>query len=193
MLLLFFIWKKISSKNEDQVQTDAYIIMNQIRKMNKMVVLEQDISTLTKHTFNYDLIGRDYLPAKNLTRNKVTVGVFTKTNAQISYDLNKMKIEVDSTRKKLIIKQLPNPDIKIIPSIEIQSLDDSFFNRISEEDIKSVTKNAKEIAYKTVDQTKLKAEGKKQLMQNLDQIMVLAKALNYKIEDQTNTFDQSKL
>jgi hypothetical protein len=37
-----------------------------------------------------------------------------------------MKIEVDSTNKKLIIKELPNADIKIFSDAEISSLDDSF-------------------------------------------------------------------
>jgi hypothetical protein len=65
---------------------------------------------------------------------------YTKTNAQVSYDLNKMKIKVDSINKKLVITELPDADIRITPSVEIQSLDDSFFNRISEKDIKNVTR-----------------------------------------------------
>jgi hypothetical protein len=37
-----------------------------------------------------------------------------------------MKIEVDSINKKLVITELPDADIRITPSVEIQSLDDSF-------------------------------------------------------------------
>jgi hypothetical protein len=40
-----------------------------------------------------------------------------------------MKIEVDSANKKLIIKEIPNADIKIFTDAEITSLDDSFFDR----------------------------------------------------------------
>ena len=96
-----------------------------------------------------------------------------------------MKLEVDSINKKLIIKELPDADIRITPSVEIQSLDDSFINRISEKDIKNVTQKAKETAIKSVNQNQLRTEGRKQLMENLDNIFVLAKALNYTIEDQT--------
>ena len=46
---------------------------------------------------------------------------------------------------------------------------------------------------KTVDQTKLRNEGRKQLLQNLNDIFVLAKALKYEVVDDTNTFDLSKL
>lgn len=173
MLILFFSFK-MSEKTE---KSDYYILTNQISKMNKMVVLEQDFSAMQKTKFGYEFLG------KEMTSNSIIT--YTKTNAQVSYDLNKMKIEVDSINKKLIIKELPNADIRITPSVEIQSLDDSFINRISEQDIKNVQQKAKQAAIKSVDQNKLRSEGHQQLMENLNNIFVLAKALNYKIEDQT--------
>lgn len=145
--------------------------------MNKMVVLEQDFSAMQKTKFGYEFFG------KEMTSNSVIT--YTKTNAQVSYDLNKMKMEVDSVNKKLIITDLPNADIRITPSVEIQSLDDSFINRISEKDIKTVQQKAKQTAINSVDQNKLRNEGKQQLMENLNNIFVLAKALNYTIEDKT--------
>lgn len=187
MLLLFFIWNSITKKSEDQVQNDFYIITNQIKKMNKMVVIEQDFSSMQKTKVTSELLG-GMLP--NIEKEIIT---FTKTNAQVSYDLNKMKLEVDSVNKKLIIKELPNADIKITPSVEIQSLDDSFFNRFEQKDFQKITKSAKDNAYQVVNQNNLRNEGRKQLLENLDHIFVLAKALNYTIEDQTGTFDKSKL
>lgn len=186
-LLLFLIWKKITSNAEDKVQTDYYIITNQIRKMNKLVVMEQDFSSMQKTKISSQLAG-GFLPAS-----EKQIITFTKTNAQVSYDLNKMTLNVDSIGKKLIIKELPNADIKIIPSVEIQSFDDSFFNRFNENEIKKITNSAKENAIKTVNQNRLRSEGRTQLLKNLNQIFVLAKALNYKIEDQTGTLDTSKL
>ena len=187
MLLLFFIWNAITKKSEDKVQNDYYIISNQITKMNKLVVMEQDFSSMQKTNISSELLG-GMLP--KFEKQLIT---FTKTNAQVSYDLTKMKIEVDSINKKLIIKELPNADIRITPSVEIQSLDDSFFNRFDEKDFQKITKSAKENAYKSVNQTRLRNDGRKQLLENLENIFVLAKALNYKIEDQTGQIDVSKL
>lgn len=169
------------------MQNDYYIISNQITKMNKLVVMEQDFSSMQKTNISSELLG-GMLP--KFEKELIT---FTKTNAQVSYDLTKMKIEVDSINKKLIIKELPNADIRITPSVEIQSLDDSFFNRFDEKDFQKITKSAKENAYKSVNQTRLRNDGRKQLLENLENIFVLAKALNYKIEDQTGQIDVSKL
>jgi hypothetical protein len=150
-----------------------------------MVVLEQNTSSMQKTKMGYEFFG------KEVSSNSIIT--YTKTNAQVSYDLNKMKMEVDSVNKKLIITELPEPEIRITPSVEIQSLDDSFFNRISEKDIKNVTQKAKATAINSIDQNRLKGEGKQQLMENLNTIFVLAKALNYTIEDQTGKLGVLKL
>ena len=182
------MWNALTKKAEDKVENDYYIITNQIRKMNKMVVMEQDFSSMQKTKITSQILGSKLLPS---TEKEIIT--FTKTNAQVSYDLNKMKIEVDSINKKLIIKELPAADIRIIPSVEIQSMDDSFFNRFSDKDFQKITKSAKDNAYKTVNQTRLRSDGRKQLTENLEQIFVLAKALNYTIEDQTGQINLNNL
>ncbi|MCY0968399.1 DUF4230 domain-containing protein [Chryseobacterium wangxinyae] len=185
MVILFFSFRSCLKISEKTEKSDYYILTNQISKMNKMVVLEQDISSMQKTKMGYEFFGRE------MTSNSIIT--YTKTNAQVSYDLNKMKIEVDSVNKKLIITALPNPDIRITPSVEIQSMDDSFLNRISEKDIKNVQQKAKQTALKSIDQNKLKNDGKQQLLENLNNIFVLAKALNYTIEDETGRLGILKL
>ena len=184
-LLMVYFFKNFG---KDEANTDYYILTNQISKMNKMVVLEQDFSSMQKTKITSKLLGLDVLPSS-----QKELVIFTKAKAQVSYDLHKMKLEVDSANKKLIIKELPNADIKIFTDAEISSLDDSFFDRFTQEDFKRITTNAKKNAEKTVDQTKLRNEGRKQLMKNLNEIFVLAKALHYDIIDETNSFDFSKL
>lgn len=183
--IIFFSFRSCFDISKKTESSDYYILTNQILKMNKMVVMEQNTSSMQKTKMGYELFG------KEMTSNSIIT--YTKTNAQASYDLNKMKIKVDSVNKKLIITDLPDAEVKITPSVEIQALDDSFFNRISEKDIKNVTAKAKQTAYKSIDQNKLRTEGRKQLMENLNTIFVLAKALNYTIEDQTGTLGTLKL
>lgn len=184
-LLTIYFFKNFG---KDEANTDYYILTNQISKMNKMVVLEQDFSSMQKTKITSKLLGLDVLPSS-----QKELVIFTKAKAQVSYDLHKMKLEVDSANKKLIIKELPNADIKIFTDAEISSLDDSFFDRFTQEDFKRITTNAKKNAEKNIDQPKLRNEGRKQLLQNLNDIFVLAKALKYEVVDDTNTFDLSKL
>ena len=185
MLVIFFGLKKCSSLSEEKSTSFNYLLTNQITKMNKLVVVEQDFSSIQKTKLSYEILG------KKISDNEIVT--VTNTNAQVSYDLKKMKLEVDSINKKLIIVELPNAEIKIDPNVEIRSLDDSFLNRIDEDQIKKVTRSAKEAAIKRVDQNRLKNDGRQQLKENLNQIFVLAKALNYEIVDKTGQIDTSKL
>lgn len=171
------LWQK--KEEERNTRNDYYLITNQIQKMNKLVVMEQDFSSIQKTKINTEILGGIF------PKTEKEIIAFTKTNAQVSYDLNQMKLLVDSTRRKIVIQSLPQANIKIIPSVEIQSMNDSFLNRIKDTDIQKIQKRAKEYAIKQVDENQLRTEGRKQLLENLTQIFVLAKALDYNIEDQT--------
>lgn len=177
----FGVYKWAVQKNEKVERNDYYIIANQIQKMNKMVVIEQDFSSMQRTKMSRELLGG------TIPGTEKSIITYTKTNAQVSYDLNKMKIEVDSIQKKLIIRELPEPQIRIIPSVEIQSMDNALLSSFDEDEIKKVTQTAKENAHKMVDKSKLLQAGHHQLKENLQQIFVLAKALDYTIEDQTST------
>lgn len=177
----FGLYKWAVQKNEKVERNDYYIIANQIQKMNKMVVIEQDFSSMQRTKMSRELLGG------TIPGTEKSIITYTKTNAQVSYDLNKMKIEVDSIQKKLIIRELPEPQIRIIPSVEIQSMDNALLSSFDEDEIKKVTQTAKENAHKMVDKSKLLQTGHHQLKENLQQIFVLAKALDYTIEDQTST------
>lgn len=187
-LLIGLLLKNFFTRSNENVDNSYYVITNQIRKMNKMVVMEQDFSTLQRTKMSTEILGGGLFP----TMDKEIV-TFTKTNAQVSYDLNQLKLEVDSTNRTLTIRSIPEPEIRIIPSVEISSVDDSFFNRIEQKDLQKIQKQAKDHAVKSVNQKKLIDESKVQLRKNLDQIFVLAKALNYEIVDETGSMNLLKL
>lgn len=181
MLILFFAWQGFTKATKPEVYSDYYLIQNQISKMNKLVVVEQDFSSLQRTSIKSELLGSKYLP---VSEKKILL--FTKTNVQVSYDLNQMKIKVDSINKKLIISALPKPMIKINPSVDIQAMEDSFFDRFNEKDLKKIIQKAKSEAYKQVEQETLKQQAHRQLIENLNEIFVLAKALHYEIVDETH-------
>lgn len=147
--------------------------------MNKMVVLEQNFSSFQTHKDAAFTIGKyDILPKEMV--------LYSTAKAQVSYDLSQMKTKVDSVHKKLIIESLPPADIKIFPETKIYFMNDYALNRFDQASLQSIMSSAKENMVKSIDKKKMEEEGRKQLMQNLNDLFVLAKALHYKIEDKTN-------
>lgn len=186
MLLIFFAWKGFSEKKAAAINQDYYLITNQINKMNKMVVAEQNFSSFQTHkSAALSIAGYDVLPKEMV--------LYTTAKAQVTYDLSKMKIDVDSLHKKLIIQSIPNAEIKIYPDVKIHFMDDYALNRFDKADINGIMESAKQNMVKSIDQNKLRTEGHQQLIKNLNDIFVLAKALNYQIIDNTNTLGLQKL
>ena len=95
--LLVFFFQKNTEKEAEAINKDYYILSNQIEKMNKMIVLEQNFSSFQTHKSSaFELGGMEFLSKEMV--------LYTTAKAQVTYDLKKLKMEVDSTNKKLIIK-----------------------------------------------------------------------------------------
>lgn len=186
-VFLFLSWRSCNKKEDAAlVNQDYYLITNQIQKMNKMVVLEQDFSSFQTHKSSAaSIAGFDILPREMI--------LYTTAKAQVSYDLKKMKIDVDTVSKKVILEEIPQPEIKIFPDVKIHFMDDYAINRFTQKDINGVMESAKKNMAKSVNQESLKQQSQQQLKDNLNDIFVLAKALHYTIEDKTNTFPPTEL
>ena len=186
-VFLFLSWRSCNKKEDAAlINQDYYLITNQIQKMNKMVVLEQDFSSFqTNKSSAASIAGFDILPREMV--------LYTTAKAQVSYDLKQMKIDVDTVNKKVILQELPQPEIKIFPDVKIHFMDDYAINRFTQKDINGVMESAKKNMAKSVNQNNLKKQSQKQLKDNLNDIFVLAKALHYSIEDKTNTFPATEL
>jgi len=177
-LLFVSVWRGCKEKKSEAINQDYYLITNQISKMNKMVFLEQNFSSFHTHkSAAFKFGGYDILPKEMV--------LYTTAKAQVTYDLKQMKIDVDTINKKLVITELPRAEIKIYPDVKIHFMDDYTMNRFDQKSINGIMESAKQNIVKSVDQKKLEQEGHEQLVHNLNDIFVLAKALNYKIEDKT--------
>ncbi len=181
--LLAYFYINFNKEESQVINKDYYILNNQIDKLNKMIVLEQNFSSFQTHKSSAFRLGNiDVFPKEMV--------LYSTAKAQVSYDLKKMKIEVDSIQKKLIVKELPSPEVKIFPEVKIHFMDDYAVNRFSKTDLNNILESAKRNMRKNINQEKLKFDAKKQLLSNLDEIFVLARFLDYKIEDETQQLNE---
>ena len=181
--LLAYFYINFNKEESQVINKDYYILNNQIDKLNKMIVLEQNFSSFQTHKSSAFRLGNiDVFPKEMV--------LYSTAKAQVSYDLKKMKIEVDSIQKKLIVKELPSREVKIFPEVKIHFMDDYAVNRFSKTDLNNILESAKRNMRKNINQEKLKSDAKKQLLSNLDEIFVLARFLDYKIEDETQQLNE---
>jgi Protein of unknown function (DUF4230) len=178
---VFYIGKAFKGSDDHQINKDYDVLVHQLSKLNKMIVLEQNYSSFQTHKSHREFAGLSFFP-------KALV-LYTTAKAQVTYDLQLMKVEVDKQNKRLVIKQIPEPEIKIFPDLKIHAMDDSMFNSFDQESLNQISQSAKANLSKSINQNQLKQEAKKQLMANLSSIFVLAKALNYTLVDESKSLN----
>ncbi|NAW51781.1 DUF4230 domain-containing protein [Elizabethkingia argentiflava] len=177
-LLFVSVWRQYTERKAKFINQEYYLLSNQIDKMNKMLVLEQNFSSFQTHkSAIFQVSGYDILPKEMV--------LYTTAKAQVTYDLKNMKINVDSLQKKLIITNLPRAEIKIYPDVRIHFMDDYALNRFDQKSINEIIASAKQNMLKSINKKKLEQQGHEQLIRNLNDLFVLARALHYKIEDRT--------
>ncbi|MBS7333908.1 MAG: DUF4230 domain-containing protein [Weeksellaceae bacterium] len=177
IIITFFGIKSCEKKSYTE---DSRVIAYQINKMNKMVVAEQSLSEIYTHTSKKSLPGLESLYSAD---KKVTMLVNGKVQA--SYDLSKMEVELDSIKKKIVIKSIPPVDLKVYPDVDFYDMDQSVFNKFEKNELNEIKKRGIVKMEEKIDRNKLKSEAHQQLIQNLTDIYQIAKIYGWEIEDNT--------
>jgi len=171
--LLYFKRQKANYKTE-QIQ----VMLNEIKNVSKLVVTETTFSEMYNHQ-DADKYFFDYLSFKK----KVILSV--NATVQVSYDLSKMVIEIDSINKRVVIKSIPKEEVFISPDIKYYDLQQSTFNQFSKTELNEITKNSIEKIKETIDASTLKEKSKNRLLVELRKIYKMTTILDWEFVDES--------
>lgn len=175
LLLFMFILRQSGKEN---VKSETIIINHEIQRLNKMIVIEQNYSSFkTKKYNNFNPKYFDFLN-KNIV-------LYITAMAQVTYDMKKMKIEVDSAHKTVHILSIPDPELHVYPDVEIYNMETGFLNDFSKSELNEVMEEGKKDITKEVQKSNIQYLAKKQLISNLTELYNMVKLNNWKIIDDT--------
>jgi len=173
--IVLTLWYSERQKNKD-IHIQSNTIRENIRLMNKMVVAEANFNEVYSYNdsdkYLFDLFQFD----KNII-------LLVNAKAQISYDLSRMKIELDSVHKIIKITDIPQEQVEIFPAIRYYDMQQSSFNQFTKDDLNKVNKQAIEQIKEHINLSELRLKAKKQLLLNLQNLYFLSKVYGWKIED----------
>lgn len=180
LFLFIFILRQSGKEN---VKSETRIINHEIQRLNKMIVIEQNYSSFkTKKYNNFNPKYFDFLN-KNIV-------LYITAMAQVTYDMKKMKIEVDSAHKTVHILSIPDPELHVYPDVEIYNMETGFLNDFSKSELNEVMEEGKKDITKEVQKSNIQSLAKKQLISNLKELYNMVKLNNWKIIDDTPYADQ---
>ena len=169
------LWFQEHQKNKE-IHQQSNTIRQQIKLLNKMVTAE----AYYNEVYSYNDSDKYFFDMLNFDKNVI---LLVDAKAQISYDLSKMKVDLDSVHKIIKLIDLPKAEEEIFPSIKYYDLQQSTLNQFTKDELNNINNKAIEQIKSHINVSDLRLKAKKQLLKNLQNIYLLSSIYGWKVED----------
>ncbi|MCL5246871.1 DUF4230 domain-containing protein [Cellulophaga sp. 20_2_10] len=177
VLAALLLFKTCSDKKEEQsiLQENSMLIQQQIQNVSKLIVTEGHFAEVYNYKDSQQLFG------PLITAEKKAL-VVVNADVTVAYDLSKIDFEVDEENKILILKSIPEPEIKVHPDYEYYDVTADFLNQFDANDYNKIKKNVKASLLKKVEKSTLKTNAKNRLLSELSKFYVLTNSLGWTLQ-----------
>jgi len=185
-LVLFFGYKYFSSKGDTSVvEYDTALIQQQIKNVGKLVVTEGHFAEVITYKDSKKYMG-------DLLSFEKKAIVVINADVTVSFDLSKMKYDIDSINKVITVVEIPKEEIKIAPDFKYYNTESSTFNEFTGEDYNKINKIARTNLGKKIEASALKTNAKNRLLSELNSLFIVTKNLGWtmKYKDEVITSDK---
>jgi len=185
-LFLFFGYQYFSSKGDTSVvEYDTALIQQQIKNVGKLVVTEGHFAEVITYKDS-----KKYLSDLISFEKKAIVVI--NADVTVSFDLSKMKYDIDSINKVITVVEIPKEEIKIAPDFKYYNTESSTFNEFTGQDYNKINKIARANLAKKIQASTLKTNAKNRLLSELNSLFIVTKNLGWtmKYKDEVITSDK---
>ena len=131
LVIFGFMYLEQRNDERDRLEENTALIQQQLRNVGKLVVTEGSFSQVFTYknskSFYFDVLS---------ARKKALIVV--NAEASVAYDLSKLEVEIDEENKKVIIKDIPEEEIKINPNIKYYDVTQDYLNQFDAEDYNKI-------------------------------------------------------
>ena len=117
--------------------------------------------------------------------------VVVNADVTIAYDLSKIDFQIDEKSKTLLIKSIPEPEIKLNPDFEYYDVTADFLNQFDADDYNKIKKNVRTSLLKKVEQSTLKSNAQNRLLSELSKFYILTNSMGWTLEYNGNVVNQN--
>ncbi|WP_158974391.1 DUF4230 domain-containing protein [Cellulophaga sp. L1A9] len=173
-LAFVFIFRSCSdsSKEKSILKENSMLIQESIKNVSKLVVTEGHFAEVYNYKDSQQLFG------PLITAEKKAL-VVVNADVTVAYDLSKIDFEVNEETKTLLIKSIPEPEIKLNPDFEYYDVTADYLNQFNANDYNKIKKNVKASLMKKVENSALKTNAQNRLLSELSNFYVLTNSLGW--------------
>jgi hypothetical protein len=162
--------------NKELTRQQSTIILDKIKSVCKLVSVEGDFAEI----YRYENIKEGFL---NMLSSKKKALVVINAKAQIGYDLKKIQLEADTQRKRIILKEFPQPEIlSIEPDLQFYDIKNGLFNSFSPQDLTELNSQAKKHIEEKIPESGLIDTARREALQAVLMIEKMVETIGWKLD-----------
>lgn len=183
IIILLFRYCEFKQKDGGSIEYNTNLIQQQILNVGKLVVTEGHYSEILTYK-NQD----KYL--MNMISFEKKALIIVNADVTVSYDLHKVKYDINEKNKTITILNIPKEEVKISPDIQFYDVEQSKFNAFTGEDYNKINKSVKEGLAKKIETSTLMTNAKNRLVSELSKILILTNSMGWKLEYEGKTIER---
>lgn len=178
-----------AQKSTEIKSTDSTVLLEKVRKVCKLVTVEGEFSELYDETNIRQFTVYFPLPGTFDFTKKAILRVHGKV--LVGYDLEKIKINADSTTRTITLSNLPEPEILSVDhEVSYENLQESWFNSFSADDYTQLNKNAKAVLRQKAIESRLLEDARLQGDQLIEAIRFMVESSGWKLQFRDSLFNE---
>lgn len=180
-LVVFFAYQYFTrEKSSSTIEYNSALIEKQLKNVSKLVVTEGHYSQV----MTYKDQKKYFMDLVSFEKKALMV---VNADVTVSYDLSKIKYDINETTKTISITNIPEAEMKINPDIHFYSIDESTFNPFGTADYNKINKKVKAEIAKKMEKSKLKTNAENRLISELSKILILTNTMGWTLNYEGKT------
>ena len=174
MYWLFSLFRRKQSKEITTHQST--VLMEKIKSVCKLISVEGDFAEVYKYENSRERF-------MSLLISKKRALIVIKAKAHIGYDLNKILMHADESKKKIILSNFPEPEIlSVEPELEFYDIKNGLFNLFTPDDLTSLNVEAKKHIREKIPESGLMDTARKEALQSVLLIEKIVETIGWKLD-----------
>ncbi len=171
---IFSLFKKRT--NREVTERQSVVLLEKVKKVFKLISVEGDFAEI----YHYENVKERFL---RMVSSKKKALVVIRAKAHIGYDLGKLKLRADNSRKRIILEAFPEPEVlSIEPDVQYYDIQNGLFNRFEPEDLSTLNQEAKQHILDKIPESGLMLSAQKEALDAVKMVENMVEAIGWKLD-----------
>ena len=187
-ILMYWVYTFFRKKQSKELtKHQSTVLLERIKSVCQLITVEGDFAEIYK----YESTKERFMSLISSTKKALIV---INAKARIGYDLKKIKMHADTSRKKIILTNFPQPEIlSIEPELEFYDIKNGLFNAFTPDDLTSLNKEAKSHIHEKIPESGLMDTARREAMEAVLLMEKLVETIGWKLDYSALELGQEEL